>query len=108
MIKVAKAQGPTESTLSSFDLSCLEATFSTFSTFWSETQPWLGISAPGIQKGTAPRRHGPSSALSLLEAQAHLLIGNQDNACHAPHLPCLGGQDHLVLLDQLGGNTPGH
>lgn len=46
---------------------------------------------------------GPPSALSLQETQAHLLIRNQDNAGHTLHLPCLRRQDHLVLLDQLGG-----
>lgn len=102
MIKVAKAQGSTESALRFFDLCCLAATFSRF---WSERQRWLGMTAPGREQGAAPGRLGPSSALPLPEVQAHLLIGNQDNAGHAPHLPCLGGQDHFVLLDQLGGHT---
>lgn len=59
---------------------------------------------PGlVALGPASGRQGPSSALPLQETQAHLLMGNQDNASHTPHFSCLRGQDHLVPLDQLGG-----
>lgn len=70
----------------------------------SEPQQWseIAVTGPG-SPGQAPGWQKPSSAGSLQETQAHILIRNQDNAGHTLHLPCLRGQDHLVLLHQLGG-----
>lgn len=59
------------------------------------------MTGPG-SLGQAPGWQRSSSARSLQETQAHVLIRNQDNAGHTLHLPCLRGQDHLVLLHQLG------
>lgn len=60
---------------------------------------------PGSKGGeeAAPGGQRSSSSLSLQETQAHLLIGNQNDASHTRHFPRLRGQSHLILLDQLGG-----
>lgn len=54
--------------------------------------------------GKAPRRKEPSSVLlSLQKVQAHLLVGNQDDARHRLYFSHPRSQDHFILLYQLAG-----
>lgn len=98
MIKVAKAQGSVGDARSFSSLWHLGAPVLPSS---SETQQWPGTTY--YARAGPLGQQGPHSALSLQETQAHLLMGNEDNAGHTLHLPCLRGQGHLILLDQLGG-----
>lgn len=98
MIKVAKAQGPIESALGFFHL---RGPAATFSPFLSET----GMTAPGREKGAAPRRPGPAQHCLGWKCRLTFLLGTRTMRAKLFTSPVSGARTTWYCWISWGANT---
>lgn len=102
MIKVAKAQGPTESALGFFDLRVRQPPSPPSRLRHGR---WPGMTAPGREKGAAPRRPGPAQHCLGWKCRLTFLLGTRTMRAKLFTSPVSGARTTWYCWISWGANT---